>query len=89
MDVSNSNNFSSKKLCILFNFLMEINPNTGTYNVTFEPEEFDALYAIIEERLTQLRANIKRHTGNMTEDEQDIRNYKTYDIFTRLGGIVE
>jgi len=68
---------------------MEINPNTGTYNVTFEPEEFDALYAIIEERLTQLRANIKRHTGNMTEDEQDIRNYKTYDIFTRLGGIVE
>ena len=55
---------------------MEINPNTGTYNVTFEPEEFDALYEIIEERLTQLRANIKRHTGNMTEknDPCMIRN---------------
>ena len=68
---------------------MEINPNTGTYNVTFEPEEFDALYDIIADRLVQLRANIKRHSGNMTEVEQDIKNYKTYDIFTRLGGIVE
>ena len=66
---------------------MEINPNTGTYNVTFEPEEFDALYEIISDRLVQLRANIKRHSGNMTEDEQDIKNYKTYDIFTRLGGV--
>ncbi len=67
---------------------MEINPNTGTYNVTFEPEEFDALYEIIEERFTQLKANIKRHTGNMTEDEQDITNYKTYDLFTKLGGTI-
>jgi len=67
---------------------MEINPNTGTYNVTFEPEEFDALYEIIADRLVQLRANIKRHSGNMTEDEQDITNYRTYDLFTKLGGTI-
>ena len=54
--------------------------------VTFTNEEHDALYEIIADRLVQLRSNIKRHTGNMTEDEQDITNYKTYDLFTKLGG---
>ena len=54
--------------------------------VTFTNEEHAALYGIIEERFTQLKANIKRHTGNMTEDEQDITNYRTYDLFTKLGG---
>jgi len=56
--------------------------------VTFTNEEHDALYEIIADRLVQLRANIKRHTGNMTEDEQDITNYKTYDLFTKLGGTI-
>ena len=54
--------------------------------VTFTNEEHAALYEIIEERFTQLKANIKRHSGNMTEDEQDITNYRTYDLFTKLGG---
>jgi len=54
--------------------------------VTFTNEEHAALYGIIADRLVQLRANIKRHTGNMTEDEQDITNYRTYDLFTKLGG---
>ena len=56
--------------------------------VTFTNEEHDALYEIITDRLVQLRANIKRHTGNMTEEEQDITNYKTYDLFTKLGGTI-
>ena len=56
--------------------------------VTFTNEEHAALYEIIEERFIQLRANIKRHTGNMTEDEQDITNYRTYDLFTKLGGVL-
>ena len=68
---------------------MEINPNTGTYNVTFEPEEFDTLYEIIEERFTQLKRNLKRSTADLDEYERDIKNYRTYDIFTKLGGIVE
>ncbi len=54
--------------------------------VTFTNEEHAALYGIIADRLGKLREDIKRHTGNMTEDEQDITNYRTYDLFTKLGG---
>jgi len=56
--------------------------------VTFTNEEHESLYEIIADRLVQLRANIKRHSGNMTEDEQDITNYTTYDLFTKLGGTI-
>mgnify|MGYP001194807332 CR=1 FL=1 len=68
---------------------MEINPNTGTYNVTFEPEEFDTLYAIIADRLNTFQKNINRKIDGeyvLNEEERDIRNYKTYDLFTKLGG---
>ena len=54
--------------------------------ITFTKEENDALYGIIEERLVQLRANLKRTAPALTEDEQDITNYITYDLFTKLGG---
>ena len=54
--------------------------------VTFTNEEHAALYGIIADRLGKIREDIKRHTGNMTEDEQDITNYRTYDLFTKLGG---
>ena len=54
--------------------------------VTFTNEEHAALYGIIADRLGKIRENIKRHTGNMIEEEQDITNYRTYDLFTKLGG---
>ena len=54
--------------------------------ITFTDEENDALYGIIADRLVQLRANLKRTASTLTEDEQDITNYITYDLFTKLGG---
>ena len=52
--------------------------------LTLEQHEFNALKEIIDERLTQLKCTIKRHSGNLDEYERDIKNYTTYDIHRKL-----
>ena len=55
--------------------------------LTLEQHEFNALKEIIDERLTQLKCTIKRHSGNLDEYERDIKNYKTYDLHCKLSSI--
>ena len=55
--------------------------------LTLEQHEFNALKEIIDERLTQLKCTIKRHSGNLDEYERDIKNYTTYDLHCKLSSI--
>ena len=55
--------------------------------LTLEQHEFNVLKEIIDERLTQLKCTIKRHSGNLDEYERDIKNYTTYDLHCKLNSI--
>ena len=55
--------------------------------LTLEQHEFNALKEIIDERLTQLKCTIKRHSGNLDEYESNIKNYTTYDLHVKLSEV--
>ena len=52
--------------------------------LTLEQHEFDALKAIIADRLNSLKKNIEWHKENLDEYEGDIKNYTTYDLHVKL-----
>ena len=52
--------------------------------LSLEQHEFDVLKEMITERLTSLKATIKRQSDKLDEYERDIRNYTTYDIHCKL-----
>ena len=52
--------------------------------LSLEQHEFDVLKAMITERLTSLKATIKRQSDKLDEHEKDIKNYTTYDIHCKL-----
>ena len=52
--------------------------------LTLEQHEFDALKAIIADRLNTLQKNIVKNSDRLDEYQSDIKNYTTYDIHRKL-----
>ena len=52
--------------------------------LTLEQHEFDALKAIIADRLNSLQKNIAKNSDKLDEYDSDIKNYTTYDIHCKL-----
>ena len=52
--------------------------------LTLEQHEFDALKAIIADRLNSLQKNIAKNSDKLDEYDSDIKNYTTYDIHRKL-----
>ena len=52
--------------------------------LTLEQHEFDALKAIIADRLNSLQKNIVKNSDKLDEYDSDIKNYTTYDIHRKL-----
>ena len=52
--------------------------------LTLEQHEYVVLNAIIEDRLNSLKATIEKNKDVISDEEKDIRNYSTYDLFTKL-----
>ena len=52
--------------------------------LTLEQHEFDVLKGIIDDRLNSLKKNIAKHSDNLDQYESDIKNYTTYDLYTKL-----
>ena len=52
--------------------------------LTLEQHEFDALKAIIADRLNSLQKNIAKHSDKLDEYDSNIKNYTTYDIHRKL-----
>jgi len=52
--------------------------------LTLEQHEFDVLKAMIADRLNSLKKNIAKHSDNLDAYESDIKNYTTYDLYTKL-----
>ena len=52
--------------------------------LTLEQHEFDVLKALIKERLSKLEKTITKNSDKLDEHEKDIRNYTTYDLYTKL-----
>ena len=52
--------------------------------LTLEQHEFDVLKAMIKERLSKLEKTIIKNSDKLDEHEKDIKNYTTYDLYTKL-----
>ena len=52
--------------------------------LTLEQHEFDVLKALIKERLSKLEKTITKNSDKLDEHEKDIKNYTTYDLYTKL-----
>ena len=52
--------------------------------LTLEQHEFDVLKALIKERLSKLEKTIIKNSDKLDEHEKDIKNYTTYDLYTKL-----
>ena len=52
--------------------------------LTLEQHEFDVLKAMIKERLSKLEKTITKNSDKLDEHEKDIKNYTTYDLYTKL-----
>ncbi len=52
--------------------------------LTLEQHEFDVLKGMIKERLSELKATISKNSDKLDEYESNIKNYTTYDLYTKL-----
>ena len=52
--------------------------------LTLEQHEFDVLKGMIKERLSELENTITKNSDNLDEYESNIKNYTTYDLYTKL-----
>ena len=52
--------------------------------LTLEQHEFDVLKALSKERLSKLERTITKNSDKLDEHEKDIKNYTTYDLYTKL-----
>ena len=52
--------------------------------LTLEQHEFDVLKSMIKDRLSKLEATIEKNKDVISEYEQDIKNYTTYDLHVKL-----
>ena len=54
--------------------------------ITFNQQEYYALVDLIQQKLDTLCDTIRKDDYNLDEHEKDIRNYTTYDLFTKIKG---
>ena len=54
--------------------------------ITFNQDEYYALVDLIQQKLDVLCDTISKDDYNLDEYEKDIRNYTTYDLFTKIKG---
>ena len=54
--------------------------------ITFNQDEYYALVDLIQQKLDTLCDTIRKDDYNLDEYEKDIRNYTTYDLFTKIKG---
>jgi len=52
--------------------------------LTLEQHEFDVLKGMIKERLSKLENTITKNSDKLDEYESNIKNYTTYDLYTKL-----
>ena len=52
--------------------------------LTLEKHEFMILKSIVEDRLSKLEDIISKNSDNLDAYESDIKNYTTYDLYTKL-----
>ena len=52
--------------------------------LTLEKHEFMILKSIVEDRLSKLEDIISKNSDKLDEYENDIKNYTTYDLYTKL-----
>ena len=55
-----------------------------THTLTLERHEFLILKSMVNDRLDSLKATIEKNSDVISDEEKDIRNYSTYDLFTKL-----
>ena len=55
-----------------------------THTLTLERHEFLILKSMVDDRLDSLKATIEKNKDVISDEEKDIRNYSTYDLFTKL-----
>ena len=55
-----------------------------THTLTLERHEFLILKSMGDDRLDSLKATIEKNSDVISDEEKDIRNYSTYDLFTKL-----
>ena len=55
-----------------------------THTLTLERHEFLILKSMVNDRLDSLKATIEKNKDVISDEEKDIRNYSTYDLFTKL-----
>ena len=55
-----------------------------THTLTLERHEFLILKSMVVDRLDSLKATIEKNKDVISDEEKDIRNYSTYDLFTKL-----
>ncbi len=55
-----------------------------THTLTLERHEFLILKSMVDDRLDSLKATIEKNSDIISDEEKDIRNYSTYDLFTKL-----
>ena len=55
-----------------------------THTFTLERHEFLILKSMVDDRLDSLKATIEKNSDVISDEEKDIRNYSTYDLFTKL-----
>ena len=52
--------------------------------LTLEQHEFTVLKEMVSERLSKLEKTITKNSDKLDEHEKDIKNYTTYDLYTKL-----
>ena len=55
-----------------------------THTLTLARHEFLILKSMVNDRLDSLKATIEKNKDGISDEEKDIRNYSTYDLFTKL-----
>ena len=56
--------------------------------LTLEQHEFIVLKQMIEERFASLKDTIEKSKDVISEHEQDIKNYTTYDLYTKVKNVI-
>ncbi len=55
-----------------------------TKTITFNQQEYSALSDLIQQKLDALCETITKNDDDLDDYEKDIRNYITYDLFTKI-----
>jgi len=55
--------------------------------VTIEQHELIVMQFMLEGRLQGIKDTIEKNWDDLNEDEREISNYATYDLYRKFGGV--